>query len=182
MASLCILFCISCKTEYKIPPVISSAAEAKKIITGKTWKLTDAATVAGSRKSVFDENKEEKITPPSPASLNWFSTMKSIDTASDFIGKFYKKTFDEFKKISIRLTGDTLAATTGLMDDYQKYTLTEAAEDDKSKGIKIRLMKGSGDSYTIATYYVLGGDDQSLYLLSPNTINDLSVVFLLEAR
>jgi len=39
-----------------------------------------------------------------------------------------------------------------------------------------------GASKFTATYYILGASEKKLYLLTPNKLNDLKVVFLLETK
>jgi hypothetical protein len=186
---LCISF-FSCKPKEKLPPAVSSVIDAQKLITGKTWQVIDVATITGSRKSIFDEDKPktEAIIAPDVVKLNWFSKIKGIDTATDFMGSFYKDNFIKFKKISFAFNKDSIATSTGLDADKQVFSINNTVKENEANGIKLTL---TGDSKTFAemgitkatiTYYILGANDNKLYLLTPNEMNNLKVVFLLEAK
>jgi hypothetical protein len=186
---LCISF-FSCKPKEKLPPAVSSVIDAQKLITGKTWQVIDVATITGSRKSIFDEDKPktEAIIAPDVVKLNWFSKIKGIDTATDFMGSFYKDNFIKFKKISFAFNKDSIATSTGLDADKQVFSINNTVKENEANGIKLTL---TGDSKTFAemgitkatiTYYILGANDNKLYLLTPNEMNNLKVVFLLESK
>jgi hypothetical protein len=180
----------SCTQKEKLPPVVNSVADAQKLITGKTWQVVDVATIAGSRKSAFDNDKikAEPIVAPAVDALSWFSDRKGIDTATDFIGSFYKENFIKFKKIFIAFNKDSVATTNGLDADKQIFSINNTTKKNEANGIKLTL---TGDSKTFAemgiskatiTYYILGASENKLYLLTPNEIDDLKVVFLLESK
>lgn len=186
---LCISF-FSCKPKEKLPPAVSSVVDAQKLLTGKTWQVIDVATITGSRKSIFDEDKPktEAVVAPEVDKLNWFSKIKGVDTATDFMGSFYKENFIKFKKISFTFNKDSIATATGLDADKQVFSINNIVKENEANGIKLTL---TGDSKTFAemgitkatiTYYILGANDNKLYLLTPNEMNNLKVVFLLESK
>ncbi len=172
----------------KIPAVETNIATIKKIIANKTWQVIDAATIIGSRPSAFakPESPANTITAPNVANLKWFSEIKGLDNATDFTLKFYKESFDKYKKISLLLNKDTVATTTGLEKAKQMYTINDAAVSNEANGVKLKLAY-SGTAFgnvskMTATYYVLGINEKMLYLLTPNTMNEEKIVFLLEAK
>lgn len=104
------------------------------------------------------------------------------------MGSFYKENFITFKKISFTFNKDSIATTTGLNADKQVFSINNTLKENEANGIKLML---TGDSKTFAemgntkaaiTYYILGANDSKLYLLTPNEMNDLKVVFLLTSK
>jgi len=180
--------CLSCKQQQKqaaLPPPVSSVDEVKKIIVGKTWQVVDVATIAGSRKSAFDNDKakNETVAAPAAEALNWFSQMKGIDTATDFMGSFYKENFIKFKKISLAFNNDSMATATGMDAEQQLFSINNNPKENEPNGIKLTLTGEMTDMGKVtSTYYVLGADQNTLYLLTPNEMNDLKVVFLLKGK
>lgn len=169
---------------------MGSVEEAQKLIVGKSWQVTDVATISGSRISAFDDDKSKKETVVAPAveTLNWFSKIKGIDTATDFMGAFYKENFIKFKKLSMAFNKDSIATTTGMGAEQQIFSINNNIKESEPNGLKLTFtgdMKGFSDmdmSKGTATYYILGANQNSLYLLTPNQMNDLKVVFLLKAK
>ena len=169
---------------------VNSVANAEKLIKNKTWQVIDAATIEGSGESFFEDEKAKSDSAIAPAveKLKWFSTIKGIDTATDFIGSFYKENFIKFKKISISLNNDSIAITKGMDAEKQVFSINNSVEEKKPIGIKLTLagyntaFASMGVSNAVTTYYILGADDKKLYLLSPYKLNDLKVVFLLETK
>ena len=180
----------ACKKEEKLPPAVSNVGEAKKLIMGKTWKVVDVATVSGSASSSFDTGKSKTETVITPILLEWFSDIKGIDTTTSFSGSFYREQFVKFKKISLSFNKDSVATCTG-MDmggDKQIFSVNDDVEENKPKGIKLTLA-GSGEGFAgmsaskfTATYYILGANQNKLYLLTPNKMNSMKVVILLESK
>ena len=159
--------------------------EVKKIIAGKTWQVYDVATISGSRKPAFDSDKpkNETVVAPGTEALNWFSQMKGIDTATDFMGSFYKESFIKFKKISLAFNNDSVATATGMDADRQIFSINNNAIENEPSGIKLTLTGEMMDMGKVtATYYVLGANQNTLYLLTPNEVNELKVVFLLKGK
>ncbi len=186
---LCICF-YSCKQKEELPPAISNVEEATKLLSNKTWQVIDVATISGSRKSAFDNDKpkNETVVAPQLDKLNWFSDIRGIDTATDFMGSFYKESFIKFKKISIGFNKESIATTTGFDADKQIFSLNNIVIENEANGLKLTLI---GDDKTFAqmgvnkvttTYYILGANENKLYLLTPNKLNDLKVVFLLASK
>ncbi len=83
---------------------------------------------------------------------------------------------------------DSIAITTGMDSKEQIFSINNISEESKPDGLKLTF---TGDiesfdnmgisNYTI-TYYILGANEKKLYLLSPNKLNRLNVVFLLESK
>ena len=83
---------------------------------------------------------------------------------------------------------DSIAITTGMDSKEQIFSINNISEESKPDGLKLTF---TGDiesfdnmgisNYTI-TYYILGANERKLYLLSPNKLNRLNVVFLLESK
>jgi len=174
----------SCKKKEKLPPVLATVEEAKKLLSDKTWQVVDVATVEGQ--SIFDNDKtkSERIVPPVTEALTWLSTKEGAKKNSDFTSTFYKDNL----KISIALNNDSVATTTGLEADKQIFSINNGTEENEPKGIKLTLTGESksfaemGVNKATTTYYILGANENKLYLLTPNKINSLKVVFLLESK
>ena len=187
--SVCVLS-FSCKEKKILPLPVSSVEKAEKLIKGKTWQVIDIATIEGSQKSIFenDKSKTDTIIAPSSEKLNWFSAKKGIDTATDFIGKFYKENFIKFKKISMAFNNDSIANTKGVDAEEQIFSINNLVEEKKPIGLRLTF-KGDNTTFSnmgvnkaVTTYYILGADEKKMYLLSPYELNDLKLVFLLEAK
>ncbi len=170
----------------KLPLPVTTIKSAQTLIANKTWQVIDVASVTGSRVSKFDKPLTTPITIPNTNTLKWLSQTKGLDDTADFILKFKKESFDKYKKISITLNNDSLAKTTGLEVANQLYTITDTPVEKEQNGIKLKListttMFGNPAKFT-ATYYILGINNNFLYLLSPNTMDEEKLVFLLEAK
>lgn len=176
----------SCSQKEKLPPPVNTVEEAKTLITGKTWKVVDVATISGIQISFFDKDhsKNELVVAPATESLNWLSNKKEAENSSEFINSFYNKSLE----ISIALNKDSIATTTGLDTKEQTFLINNDSEENEPKGLKLLLIgesqafAGMGTSKFTATYYILGANEKKLYLLTPNKLNDLKVVYLLESE
>jgi hypothetical protein len=181
-----ILFVASCIQTEKIPPSIGTIDQATALLTGKVWQVTDVATISGSRKSLFEneQSNNETIVAPAKEALNWLSSKKGTVTNTDFINAYYKKNL----KISIALNKDSIATTKGMDAQQQIFSINNYSEKNEPKGLKLSL-SGGGEGFSemgagkfTATYYILGANEKKLYLLTPNELNGLQVVLLLEAK
>jgi hypothetical protein len=186
---------VSCKpskksSTEKIPVAANNVAAVQKAIANKTWQVIDVATINGSRVSKFakPESSTENIVAPNVIKLSWLSEIKGLNDTKDFAAKFTKESFDKYKTISMQLKNDSIALLTGMEVANQKYTLNDVQEDKEPNGIKLKLIsygkpfESMGETKFTATYYVLGINDKMLYLLTPNTLNEEKLVFLLEAK
>ena len=83
---------------------------------------------------------------------------------------------------------DSIAITTGMDSKEQIFSINNISEESKPDGLKLTFT-GDGEyfdnmgisNYT-TTYNILGANEKKLYLLSPNKLNRLNVVFLLESK
>ncbi len=187
------LYCISCKSKLKsstenIPTAVSNVLEAKKLLIGKTWKVIDVSTIAGSYESRFEKENAnaEAVVAPDKKKLNWIGEKKSLNDTSDWQLKFIKEAFEKYEKISFNFTNDSLAIVTGGEAINQSYVITDSTVDKEQKGLKLKLTYTAEATSTAigagkftATYYVLGANDKYLYLLTPNKLNSEKLVFLL---
>ncbi len=180
------IFVASCTKTEKLPAPVETVEQAKKIITGKHWKVTDVATISGSRKSRFDddETKKEAVVAPAVELLNWLSNKSEKANSEEFISSYYDKAL----KVSIDLNKDSIAVTEGLQAQEQIYAIIIDSEEKKSSSLKLTLtgvdkeFAAMGGGKFTSTYYILGASENKLYLLTPNTLNDLKVVYLLESK
>ncbi len=180
------LFTVSCKQKEKLPPPVSTVEQAKTLVLEKVWQVTDVATISGSRKSLFDNDqpKNETVVAPNVETLNWLGAKKEADNQSEFLKSFY----EDKLKTSIAFNKDSIATTTGMDAEKQVFSINNNSEENEPKGIKLTLTGESktfadmGASKFTATYYILGASEKKLYLLTPNKLNDLKVVFLLETK
>ena len=180
------LFIVSCKQSEKLPPPVSTVEQARTLVSEKVWQVTDVATISGSRKSIFDNNqpKNETVVAPAVESLNWLGSKKEADNQSEFLKSFY----EDKLKISIAFNNDSIATATGMDAERQLFSINNNSQENEPKGIKLTLTGESkafadmGASKFTATYYILGASEKKLYLLTPNKLNDLKVVFLLETK
>lgn len=180
------LFVVSCKQSEKLPPPVSTVEQAKKLIQEKVWQVTDVATISGSRKSLFDKEqpKNETVVAPAVETLNWLGTKKDAENQSEFLKSFYEDNL----KISLAFNKDSIATATGMDAARQVFSINNNSEENEPKGIKLTLtgeskvFESMGASKFTATYYILGASEKKLYLLTPNKLNDLKVVFLLETK
>jgi len=180
------LFFVSCTHTEKLPPPVSSVEQAKTLLKGKVWQVTDVATISGSGISFFDKDelKNEPVVAPAIETLNWLGTKKESDNQSEFMNSFYKDNL----KISIAFNQDSIATTMGMDAQKQLFSISNIGKENEPKGIKLLLTGESkafsnmGVSKFTATYYILGANEKKLYLLTPNKVNDLKVVFLLETK
>lgn len=181
-----ILFVASCSQTEKLPPPIGTVNQATALLTGKVWQVTDVATISGSRKSLFEneQSNNETIVAPAKEALNWLSSKKGTVTNTDFMNAYYKKNL----KISIALNKDSIATTKGMDAQQQIFSINNYSEKFEPKGLKLILSHDSktftemGAGKFTATYYILGANEKKLYLLTPNELNGLQVVLLLEAK
>lgn len=181
-----ILFVASCSQTEKLPPPIGTVNQATALLTGKVWQVTDVATISGSRKSLFEneQSNNETIVAPAKEALNWLSSKKETVTNTDFMNAYYKKNL----KISIALNKDSIATTKGMDAQQQIFSINNYSEKFEPKGLKLILSHDSktftemGAGKFTATYYILGANEKKLYLLTPNELNGLQVVLLLEAK
>ena len=180
------LFVASCIQTEKLPPSIGTIDQAKTLLTGKVWQVIDVATISGSRKSLFETNQSnnETIVAPAKEALNWLSSKKGTVSNTDFINSFYQENL----KISIALNKDSIATTTGMDTQKQIFSINNISEKNEPKGLKLSLSDDSkafaemGAGNFTATYFILGANEKKLYLLTPNELNGLKVVLLLEAK
>ncbi len=180
------LFIVSCKQSEKLPPPVSTVEQAKTLVLEKVWQVTDVPTISGSRKSIFDNDqpKNETVVAPAVEGLNWLGTKKEADNQSEFLKSFY----EDKLKISIAFNNDSIATATGMDAERQLFSINNNSQENEPKGIKLTLTGESkafadmGASKFTATYYILGASEKKLYLLTPNKLNDLKVVFLLETK
>jgi hypothetical protein len=184
---------VSCKpsktsSTEKIPTIVNDVPKVQKLIANKTWQVIDVATINGSRVSKFakPESSAETIFAPNVIKLSWLSEIKGLEDSKDFAAKFMKESFDKYKIISMQLKNDSIATLTGKEVTSQKYVITDAPKDNEANGLKLKLVYNAtafgNVSKMTETYYVLGINDKILYLLTPNTLNEEKVVFLLEAK
>ncbi len=180
------VFLHSCQTKEKLPPPVDTVENAKKLISGKVWKVIDIATISGSRKSAFGDNesKTETIVAPAVDKLNWLSNKSEKENSEEFITEYYDKSL----KISIGLNPDSMATTEGLQAQKQIYAIVKDSEEGKGSSLKLTLtgedkeFASMGGGKFTTTYYILGASENKLYLLTPNKLNDLKVVYVLEAK
>lgn len=176
----------SCTKVEKLPAPVDSVEIAKNLISGKHWKVTDVATISGSRKSRFDDNesKKEPVVAPAVELLNWLSNKSEKANSEEFISSYYDKAL----KISIDLNEDSIAVTEGLQGQEQIYAIIKDSEESKSSSLKLTLtgedkeFAAMGGGKFTSTYYILGANENKLYLLTPNRLNDFKVVYLLESK
>lgn len=181
--ALCLLL-LSNKPIPKLPLPVISTQEARKLILGKIWKVVAVATISGSSTSYFDEKpaKNAAVELPDIAALKWL-VPTTDENWSEFTNNFYTECFE----ISLAFNNDSLAVTTGLAAKNQVFSIQNNIEEDKPNGLNFTL-SGEDQSFAelgvntfTATYYILGADEKYLYVLTPNKLNDLKVVFLLKA-
>ena len=83
---------------------------------------------------------------------------------------------------------DSIAITTGMDSKEQIFSINNISEESKPDGLKLTFTGDSeyfdnmGISNYTTTYNILGANEKKLYLLSPNKLNRLNVVFLLESK
>lgn len=181
-AIICVISCS--QNKQTIPPPVTDVAATKTLLAGKKWQVSSVATVSGSQESLFDNDqlKTAAVVAPRAESLNWLSATKD-DKNNQFIADFCKKSLD----ISIALNKDSVATTTGLEVAKQTYTIDNNKDAEEPKGMALFLTQkgegagpmGAGEFTT--TYYILGASENKLYLLTPNKLNGLQVVYLLTA-
>lgn len=181
-AIVCVASCSSNKQT--IPPPVKTVAEAKTLLAGKKWQVVSVATISGSQESLFDkESKSATIEVPTSTSLNWLSPKKDKDNTT-FIAEYCEKSM----KISIALDKDSTATTTGLEVEKQTYSIGNNSAEDEPKGVALFLTQKSegtgpmGAGVFTTTYYILGANENTLFLLTPNKLNSSKVVYLLEAK
>ena len=180
------IFVASCTKLEKLPPPVETVENAKNLISAKHWKVTDIATISGSIKSRFDNDKSntEAVVAPSAELLNWLGNKSEKENSEEFIRSYYDKAL----KISINLNKDSIAVTEGLQAQEQIYAVIKDSEESKSSTLKLTLtgvdkeFAAMGGGKFTSTYYILGASENKLYLLTPNTLNDLKVVYLLESK
>lgn len=179
------IICTSCSSNKPtIPPPVKSVAEAKTLLAGKKWQVTSVATISGSQGSLFDEeSKKAAIEAPNVTSLNWLSPVKDIDNTK-FIAEYCEKSL----QVSIALDKDSTATTTGMDAEKQIYSFDNNNDEEEPKGIALFLTQKSegtgpmGAGVFTTTYYILGANENTLYLLTPNKLNNSKVVYLLQAK
>lgn len=174
---LCLLFIIalaSCKSGDKMPPTIKTAQDARVLLPGKTWVVKDV----GLKPYEFSSEPN----PNSPLVIDWFSVAKEL-------GEYETKAKESFGKASIELKQDSVASTTGLeLTGNQKYFITDEAKDNTPPGVRLEITGGSdafkdmGFTEATFTYIVLGANEKTLLLQTPNEINRRKIVLLLEAK
>ncbi|CAN5475855.1 hypothetical protein BH09BAC3_BH09BAC3_34560 [soil metagenome] len=153
------------------PSPVKTVAEAKSIMTGKKWSVTDVAL------KPYEFGNDKNLT----ISYDWFSVAKDL-------GEFEKKEESKFLNSTIELSADTTAVTSGIgLVGLQKYLLTDIPVEGKSEGIRLELSGNSNDEdfkdmEMTYTYYVLGANDKRLLLQTPNSINNRPVVLMLEIK
>jgi hypothetical protein len=183
---LVIICVVSCsENKQTIPPPVKSIVEAKSLLAGKKWQVTSVATVIGSQESLFDNDpsKSAAVSAMKSASLNWLSPKKDKNN-SEFTASYCAKNL----QVSISLDKDSIATTTGLEVSKQHYSIDFNKDENEPKGIALFLTQkndGTGlmsDGTFTSTYYILGANENKLYLLTPNKLNNLKVVYLLEAK
>jgi hypothetical protein len=180
---ICVVSCS--QNKQTLPPPVKSVSEAKTLLAGKKWQVTSVATVIGSQESLFDNepSKNAAELAMKAASLNWLSVKKDKNN-SEFTASCCAKNL----QVSISLDKDSIATTTGLEVSKQNYSIDYNKEENESKGIALFLTQkneGSGlmsDGTFTSTYFILGANENKLYLLTPNKLNNLKVVYLLEAK
>jgi len=157
-----------------MPPTLKTAQDARVLLPGKTWVVKDV----GLKPYEFSSEPN----PNSPLVIDWFSVAKEL-------GEYETKAKETFGKASIELKQDSVANTTGLeLAGNQKYFITDETKDDTPPGVRLEITGGSdafkdmGITEATFTYFVLGANEKTLLLQTPNEINRRKIVLLLEAK
>jgi hypothetical protein len=169
---LCVTVCAACDSDSKMPPVIKTAVDAKALLTGKTWLVSDVGL------KLFSTSEAEDAT----VSIDWFSAAKAL-------GEYETEAREKFTKASIELSQDTVVHTANLgLTGNQTYNITDEEKEDTPAGVRLELTGGSDDFKDMGiteatyTYFVLAASEKRLLLQAPNEINNRKVVLLLVAK
>jgi hypothetical protein len=170
---VCLIFFAACDAGSKMPPIIKTAVDAKALLAGKTWLVSDVGLKLFSMSEPAGD---------ATMSVDWFSAAKTL-------GEYEAEAREKFTKASIELSGDTVAHTANLgLTGDQTYDITDQEKEDTPAGVRLELTGGSDDFKDMGiteatyTYFVLAANERNLVLQAPNEINNRRVVLLLVAK